>query len=93
MANFFQRNGANRTDFNTGNAFLTGKPFRILLTIKADNRIESTFGKGQKGAPVLSPAYMYTFPAQNAAIGIIIQEGMVFLNPPVFYEVFQMLRF
>ena len=77
----FQGNRTDRTDLNTGKAFVTRKCDIIgsLFTVKGDHCIKTAPCKGQERLTIIGLADMYALPAQNAPVGIIIQNGVLFV--------------
>ena len=59
------------------------------MPVKADHRIEAPLGEGHQGLAVPAPADMNAFAAEDAPVGMVIQEGMVLDEGRLFEESLQ----
>jgi hypothetical protein len=72
------RDRAHRTDINAGLAFITGAFPLFKDPIETDPSVKTSLGKIHLRPAFLGSANPHAPSAQNAPVGVIIEEGMVF---------------
>lgn len=70
-----QGKGADRADLDAGKTVQAGRAF--LCPVKADDRAKTSPGESHQGSPVAGCASPHAPGAKDAAVGVVVDQGMV----------------
>jgi hypothetical protein len=82
---------SHRADVDAGPAFVTGAFHLITDPIKADHRVKAPLGEIHPWPAFLCSANTNAPSAQNAPVGVVVNEGVVFHNSGFFEVLFKAL--